>query len=243
MERAMGDQQEQDAMPADHGALATGHWMAWFGWMFLFGTVGILTTVGLHRFVDAWCPRDEVRSNRALMTDQIEQLRNGEINCLIAPDSRYIEELLAERAAAAAVRDVYVGGDLSDPRLACLRELPNLKCIVFLFAKHPTPFLQRMHGTATIEELSFDCTQLARADVEQIASFPNLKSLGIGPHGIPFGTVAVQISDLDGLRGHPSLERLRGGFGSAGSSSEIDALLQRLLHLRKPGAGHATTKK
>ena len=232
----MGDQQEHDAMPVDNGASATGGWLAWFGWMFLFGAMGILTTVGLKHLVDGWCVRDEFRSNRASMTDQMVQLRNGEINCLIAPDPRFIEELLAEPASAAAVRDVYVGGDLSDPRLGRLRELPNLKCIVFLLAKHLTVFLQRMHGVAGIRELSFDRTQLARADVDQIASFPNLKSLGIG-QGFSFGTAAVHPSDLDGLRGHPSLERLNAGIG------EMDALLQSLPRLREPSVGHTTTKK
>lgn len=231
----MGDQQEQDAMPADHGASATGD--RWMAWMFLFGAVGILTTAGLQQLVDAWCVRDDFRSNCASMRDQMQQLRNGEIDCLIDPDPRFIEELLTDASSAAAVRDVYIGGDLSDPRFGRLRELPNLKCIVFLFATPLTAFLQRMHGAAGIEELSFECTQLARADVDQIASFPNLKSLGIGRRS-PFKRSPVQPSDLDALRGHPSLERLNGmGFG------KIDALRKSLPHLREPNAGHATRKK
>jgi hypothetical protein len=160
---------------------------------------------------------------------------------LVDPDPRFIEELLADAASAAAVRDVYLGGDLSDPQLGRLRELPNLKCIVFLFAEHHNAFLQLMHGAPTIEELSFDCTRLVRADVDQIAGFPHLKSLGIG-YISPFPChAAVQASDLDGLRGHPSLERLRvEGFPQG---KGIDAVLQSLPRLREPSVGHAATKK
>jgi hypothetical protein len=237
----MGDQQEQDAMPADQEASATGGWMAWCGSMFLFGVMGIVATVSFQRLVHIWCPQDEFRSERAWMRSQMEQLRNGEVNCLIDPDPRFIEELLAEPASAGAVRDVYLGGDLSDPLLGRLRDLPNLKCIVFVFADQTTAFLQRMHGATGITELSFEHTQFTRADVDQIASFPNLKSLGLG-EGHGFGTAPVHPGDLDGLRGHPSLERLR-GIGLPRGSEEANAILKSLPRLREPRAGNATTKK
>ena len=143
----MGDQEEQDAIPADHGDSETaGCKMAWFGWMFLFGAIGILTTIGLQHLVPTWCERDEFRTNHGRMTDQMQQLGQGEINCLVDPDPRFIEELLADAASAAAVRDVYLGGDLSDPRLGRLRELPKLKCIVFLCVRHHNEFLRLMRG-------------------------------------------------------------------------------------------------
>jgi hypothetical protein len=238
----MGDREEQDAMPADHSDSETvGRKMAWFGWMFLFGTLGILTTAGLQHLVAAWCERDEFRKSHGWMMDQMQQLRQGETNCLVDPAPRFIEELLADAASAAAVRDVYLGGDLSDPRLGRLREFPNLKCVVFLFAEHHNAFLQLMHGAAAIEELSFDCTRLVRADVDQIASFPHLKSLGIG-HATPFGNqAALHASDLDGLRGHPSLERLR--LDAFPDGKGIDAVLQSIPRLREPSIGHATTRK
>ena len=127
---------EQDARDADR----------WFRWMLLFGGLGILATVGLQFLAFAWCDRDESRTSHDWMKDQMQRLRQGEINCLIDPDPRFLEEILADAAAAAAVRDVYLGGDLSDPRLGRLRELRNLKCIVFIFADHHNEFLQRMHG-------------------------------------------------------------------------------------------------
>ena len=159
---------EQDARDADR----------WFRWMLLFGGLGILATVGLQFLAFAWCDRDESRKSHDWMKDQMQRLRQGEINCLVDPDPRSLEELLADAAAAAAVRDVYLGGDLSDPRLAGLRELPNLKCIVFIFADHHKEFLQRMHGAAAIEELSFDCTPLERADVESDRQLSPLESAG-----------------------------------------------------------------
>ena len=206
----MADQEEKDAMPADHGdSENAGRKMAWFGWMFLFGAMGILMTIGLQHLVSTWCEQDEFRNNDRWMMDQMQQLRQGEINCLVDPDPRIIEELLADAAPAAAVRDVYLGGDLSDPRLGRLRDLPNLKCIVFLCANHHNEFLQLMHSAPAIEELSFGCTQLVRADVDQLASFPHLKSLGIGSNSPFMNQTGLNVSDLDGLRGHPSLEQLR----------------------------------
>lgn len=129
----MPSQEDQDATPADREeSEITGHGSTWLGWMTLFGTLGVLAAIGVQAFVAHWCQRDEVRQSRAWMADQLGQLRRGEIDCLVNPDPRFIDELLADAACAAKVRELYVGGDLSDPRLGQLRKLPHLSRIVFL---------------------------------------------------------------------------------------------------------------
>lgn len=177
-----------------------GHSIAWFGWMALFGTLGVLVAIGVHSYVDEWCDRDTVRQCRQWMTDQADQLRRGEIDCLVNPEPAFVEELLTDATCAANVRELYLGGDLSDPRLAALRELPNLRSIVFLFAENHEALLNRLGGMPTVEKLTFDHTLLSRRDAESIAAFSNLKSLAIN-RGI--GT-----TDLQAISGHRSLGRL-----------------------------------
>ena len=143
------------------------------------------------------------------------------------PDPRFVAELLADAACAAKVRNLYLGGDVSDPRLGRLRELPNLKCMVFLFADHHNAFLRRMHAVPSIEELTFDHTRLARDDVDQISRFPRLKSLSLASVS-RLGD--FQPGDLDGLRGHPSLERLR--CDRTASDKGRIPLFQSMPHLR-----------
>lgn len=219
----MADREESDAMLADHPTSATGNaGFAWFKWMFLFGVLGISTTIGVKQWVENWCADDESRQSHAWMLEQMEQLRRGEINCFVSPDPRFVGELLADAACAAKVQDLYLGGDLSDARLERLRELPKLKCIAFLFADHHSAFLQHMCGMTTIEELSFERTRLGRGDVDCIASFPQLKSLHL--------SYVPQSSDLEGLRGHPSLERL--SLDTSASDKAMIPLFQSMSHLR-----------
>ena len=89
----MGVREEQDTPPADPGdAKTVGRKIAWFRWMLFFGGLGIVTTVGLQ-YLRAWRERDDFRTNHAWMMDQLQQLRQGEINCLVDPDPRFLEEL------------------------------------------------------------------------------------------------------------------------------------------------------
>ena len=230
----MGDREEQEAMhPDQENSETVGPKLAWFGWMLLFGVLGILATISIQNLVRTSCERDELRQSHAWMIDQMEQLRRGEINCFVNPDPWFVAELLGDAACAAKVRDLYLGGDLSDPRLGRLRELPNLKCIVFLFADNHGAFLQRMRGMTTIEELTFDHTRLARGDVDQISSFSHLKSLHIES--------LSQFSDLDGLRGHPSLERL--SLAASAANKGMIPLFQSMSHLHDLGLGVCHAEK
>jgi hypothetical protein len=218
----------EKTVPTDCGAMGSaGHDLAWAGWMTLFGVLGILTTLGVQWWVDRWCKLDEFRQSQTWMQEQMEQLRRGEIDCLIQPDPRFVGDLLADTVCAAKIRDLYVGGDLSDPRLGRLRALPNLKCIVFLFADQHSAFLEHLNGMSTIEELTFDHTFLTRKDVEQIGSFPHLKSLHAGS--------LSQFGNLEGLRGHRSLERL--SLAAAAADKGMISVFQSMPHLHALSVG------
>ncbi|MFZ1936856.1 MAG: hypothetical protein WCB27_15540 [Thermoguttaceae bacterium] len=202
--------------------------------MALFGTVGVLITIGVQRYVDEWCQRDTVRRCHGWMMEQADQLRRGEIDCLVNPVPAFVEELLADTACAAKVRELYLGGDLSDPRLGRLRDLPNLKCVVFLFADNQNALLERLRGTSGIEKLTFDNTRLSRSDIEHIGGFPNLKSLALDARGL-------YAADLQGLSGHQSIERL--AIQRVSSDNGLIPLLKSLPRLRDFSIGASNKER
>ena len=202
--------------------------MVWFGWMAFFGAVGVFLTAGVRHFVVGWSERDLSRQSRVWMLDQAAQLRRGEINCLVNPDPAFIDELLADTACTAKVRDLYLGGDLFDPRLGRLRELPNLKCIIFLFAENQNSLLKRLHGMPGIEELTFDRTWLSHDDMAHIAAFPHLKSLS-------FDVCQLRGGDMRELSRHPTLERL--AIQSVTSNKELSGFFRSMPRLRELSLG------
>jgi hypothetical protein len=135
------------------------------------------------------------------MMEQMAQIRQGEISCLVQPDPRFINELLADTTCAVKIRELYLGGDLSDERLGRLRELPNLKCIVLLFTDNPDSFLERLQGMTTVEELTLEHSFASHRGIKIIGSFPKLKSLCLQ-------AATGAIGDLDGIKNHPSIENL-----------------------------------
>jgi hypothetical protein len=221
----MTTETRNDIVSTDSRASALGRCIvAWFVWMTLFGVVGSLVSVGVHAFVGDQCERDLAQQCHAWMGDQADQLRRDEIDCLVNPDPAFIEELLADAALAAKVRDVYLGGDLSDPRLCRLCELPNLKCVVFLFARNHHALLERMDGMPTVEELTFSWTLLSSDDISHVAGFPHLRSLAFREY--PLGSV-----DLRRLSGHPMLEQL--AIDRATPDGELVSLLKAMPRLRE----------
>ena len=170
------------------------------GWR-VFGLVGTLATVLFAAAYARWIDRDDLRQSRALMTQQMEQIKRGEINCLVQPDPRLIDELLADTACMAKIRELDLGGDLSDERLGRLRELPNLNCIVLIFARDPDVFLERLQGMAAVEQLTFEWTSPSRRGAECISKFPKLRSLCLP-------LASEKIDDLHAIEKHPSLENL-----------------------------------
>lgn len=200
----------------------------WLGWMALFAVIGVVATVGIQYLVDAGFQRADSRKTRAAMRDQMDLLRRGQIDCLVQPDPRFIDEILADKACAVAVRDVYLGGDVSDPRLGRLREFPHLRSIVFLFADSPDNVLESLRGMASIEGLSFEHVRLSRRNFGQIASFPNLKSLC-------FPQYRLTANDLQPLERHPSLERL--ALTKATLDRDLLPLFQSMPRLRYVGIG------
>lgn len=146
---------------------------------------------------------DQVARQRrqAVMAQQVREIREGNIDCLVNPDPFFLDELLADPGCRENLTTIYMGRDVSDPRLSRLRDLPNLRSIIFFWSENPEIFLERMREKVSIEALCFDRTQVSRKGIEQIATLPNLKSLGFRLHGI-------DPDDLESLRDHPSIESL-----------------------------------
>jgi len=129
--------------------------------------------------VHQWCDEERLRKDRALLREQMEELKRGNVDCLVQPDPRFVDELLADAACTSKIRDLYLGGDVSDPRLGRLRELPNLKSVVLLSANDPDKFLEELRSLTTIEELSLVWCSPSHHGIEHIGSLPNLKRFGL----------------------------------------------------------------
>ena len=136
----MGDRAERDTMPADHGGSKTaGRKTAWFGWMVVFGVLGTLTTVGLQHLVATWCERNEVRTGHAWMATRCGNSGKEKSTAWLTLTPLH-RGTLGRRTRCGSGSRRLPWGRLSDARLGRLRELPNLKCIVFLCAHHHDAF-------------------------------------------------------------------------------------------------------
>mgnify|MGYP000976317268 CR=1 FL=1 len=193
------------------------------GWLILFGVVGFFVMTAVLSSLKSFGDKEELRQCRALMTEQIERIKRGEINCLVQPDPRLIDELMTDTACSEKIRDLYLGGDLSDPQLSRLLELPNLKCIILLFGDKSIVFFEHLKGNAKIEEITIDRTHLTRKAVDCIGSLPNLKSLCCPVEGL-------KPDDLQGIANHPAIEKLY--LGRAENSDGLLPILQSLPRLK-----------
>lgn len=170
-------------------------------WLGLFGLLGVLTTVLLSNLSAIWIQRNEPDLNVALMIEQIGQLKRGEIHCLVQPDPRFIDELFADPKSGERVCELYLGGDVSDERLGRLRELPNLKALILLFAENADILLERLQGMPSLEVLDLERVMFSPRGMAALTRFPKLKSFSIRARRSKF-------SDWDCLRSHPRLENL-----------------------------------
>jgi hypothetical protein len=125
------------------------------------------------------CGADGLRKTHTLLADQMTKLRSGKTDCLVQPDPRFVEELLADRACSAKIRELCLGADVADPRLGRLRELPNLKSVVLLSARDPDKFLERLRGSATIEDVSLVYCRPSPHSTEHLRSLPKLRRFGL----------------------------------------------------------------
>jgi hypothetical protein len=164
------DQEQTDSVSIAISCLA---------WLCLFGLVGYLVLTVLLMVVRNWCDDEGLRNGRALLREQMEELKRGNIDCLVQPDPRLVDELLADVACTSKIREICLGGDVSDPRLERLRELPNLRSVMLLSANTPDKFLEELRGLTTIEELSLVWCSPSRRGIEHIGNLPNLKRFGL----------------------------------------------------------------
>jgi hypothetical protein len=193
------------------------------GWLALFAVLGAFVTALAAAACGKWSEQEALRRADAAMAAQLEQIKRGEIHCLVQPEARFVDELLADKDCAANVFELYLGGDLSDERLGRLRELPRLKCVVFLFADNAEGLLERLQGMETIEVLEFNYSPLSPQGIELAKRFPNLMSLTLSIR-------REQIGDLDGLKNHSSLENL--SLDRIGCDDRLLPILESLPHLR-----------
>ena len=176
----------------------------------------------LH-FVNKYADAEELRQLQAMMDEQIKAIKAGEMDCLVHPDPQFIDAILADKNCAKNIRDLYLGGDISDKRLARLRDLPNLKCIIFIHADNPNAFLESIRGTNSIEALCFTMTHISRQEIEAISSLPNLNSLSMSD-------IRLKSLDLEGLKNHHKLENVF--LFTPEPDEKLFPLLQSLPRLR-----------
>jgi hypothetical protein len=140
--------------------------MAW-----LFG----LTTIGVA-CVLAWI--SVVYGDSPVLASLITTGVTGWVLFKFAGASRAGVILLADGECALKIRDLWLGGDVSDPRLGRLNELPKVRSILLLSASDPERFIERFRGSATVEELTLVFCRPSREVIPAIAGLPKLKKLG-----------------------------------------------------------------
>jgi hypothetical protein len=193
-------------------------------WIIFFIAIGYIGMMLVLLRIDNYCSLEEMRRRHLAMTEQMEMLKNGEINCLVHPDPLFLDEILADNNVAAKIQYIYLGGDLSDERLVRLKELPHLRCIISLSAQNLDIFLDRIRGMSTIEELSLERSSIgSQKGVESLSSFPNLKSLC-------FSIKEVNSENFKCLINHPKLEKLFLVMSQPDES--LIPVLKKMPHLR-----------
>jgi hypothetical protein len=203
----------------------------------LLGMVLLMLMGGLVRMsslaIDKRADQELLRRCQAAMSDQLDEIRAGKIDCLVNPAPEYFNELLADAACKANLKTIYLGCDVSDPRLAQLRKLPNLKCIVFFWTENPDIFLEHIAGLSSIQELCFERSSVSRKGIEHIASLPNLKSLCLPLYNL-------QPKDLENLKNIPMLHNLV--LTHVPRDNKLIPILKSLPHLRNLNINCVETK-
>lgn len=206
-----------------HGESSIAKAASCLAWLAVFGLLGALVTVLVSSVGARWCDNYTARQSHALMIEQAEQIKRGSQTCLVQPDPNFIHKVIADADCAAHIHELYLGGDVSHKQLGRLRELPNLKCVVLLFATGSDVLLERLHGMPTIEQLNLERTWVSGRGIAHIQSFPKLKSLSLQVD-------ADNLGALDGIKNNTSIENLV--ISRAGYDNRLLPLLQSLPRLR-----------
>lgn len=161
----------------------------------------ILGLVAASTAADRWRLREDFRLRRAAMQRQMDEIRSGKIDCLVQPDPEFIDDLLADPPCAQNVECLYLGGDVSDPRLNRLHALPNADTIILVYAGDSGALLRSFQGHARLATLHLEKCDITPEVLDAIGKLPQLKTLCLSTYGI-------QTSDLAPLQGHPRIEHL-----------------------------------
>ena len=156
------------------------------------------------------------------MTSQIADIKAGKTDTLIGIDPRFIDDIFADPDCVAKVLSIYfMMGDMSDERLGRLRDLPNVRQIIFYDVRGADIFLKRIRGMPSVESMSFSGMNLPEEAIRHLSSFPNLKLLGCGQYNLTDNGL-LQLRDL------PQLEDLRIEYTAQVSDKGIKKLQQAL---------------
>lgn len=194
-------------------------------WCFLFAMVCAGLTAWASAKCQQWCEGNLQEQRHAALREQIDLIRQGDLDCLVQPDPQFIHEVLDDPACVARIRAVDLAGDLSDERLGRLRELTNLSRLVLLFARRTERLLDRVADIPTVEEVDLIHTHVAKCGIDALMRLPRLKVLSLS-------APCIAIGDMEGMRNHPTLEDLLVTHNLHWDDSLV-SLLQSLPRLRK----------
>ncbi len=166
----------------------------------IFGVIAYAAFPFVKQSITQQAEQAAAKQSRVALADQLREIKAGKTNALVHPAPQFIEDVFADAECAAKIRDVYLGGDVSDPRLAKLAELPNLKCVILFGAGNVDAFIEGIRDSKNIEELCLDWSVM-KTGFACLKSLPNLRSLA-------FQVNCNTQEELDGLKNLQSLERL-----------------------------------
>lgn len=151
---------------------------------------------------------------------QIADIKSGKNDCLVNPAPEFIEEIVADPVCREKIATVYLSYEVSDSRLGRLRELPNLKSVVFLWANDSDALLEHLRGMESIEALCFERCMVSTEGSECLSSFPRLKSLCM-----------IMPKNSDGFEKLPAVENLV--LTRVAFDERLIPALQSMPHLRQ----------
>ncbi len=166
------------------------------GLVLMFAIAGTAVVRATRPGLESLASQENTRLARMRLAEQLALIRESQRDFLIYPEPCSVEGLLIDEDCRGRIREIYLAENLSDARLGGLRELPNLRTIVFLFANNADAFLANLRRKESVEWLSFDHSPVSRRGVESLATLPKLKTL----------CISASAADLVPLHNHPTLE-------------------------------------
>jgi hypothetical protein len=161
----------------------------------------ILGLIVMTNQASRWFDNEAIRLRRDATNRQLDDVRSGKQDCLVEPEPGCVDSLLMDRKCKENIKWIYLGGDISDPRLARLAEVPKIDTVVLIYAADPETFLDAMSANASISSLQLEKCGITPNVMAAIRKMTMLKGLHVCSGNSRFDVLAA-------LKGHPSLEQL-----------------------------------